>query len=199
MNNIRTLKSELRRRLRTALAGITPERRAAASAQASALLRRQRVWLQAKSVLFYAPLADELDLLPLLEEALAEGRIVALPRYLPDPGIYSAFQIKSFSKDCAPGHFGVFEPGLACPALALKSLDLALVPGVGFDAAGHRLGRGKGYYDRILADVAGTRCGVGFDEQIAPEIPAEAHDIVLNCILTPTQWVETPGPRPAFS
>jgi ribonuclease Y len=54
---------------------------------------------------------------------------------------------------------------------------LALVPGVGFDAAGHRLGRGRGYYDRILAGVAGTRCGVAFDEQLAGPIPAEPHDI----------------------
>ena len=78
----------------------------------------------------------------------------------------------------------------------LNSLDLVLVPGLGFDAAGHRLGRGRGFYDRLLVQIAGTKCGVAFDEQMRPSIPAEQHDILLNCILTPTQWLEISGRPP---
>jgi len=190
------VKKDLRKRLRLRLRDVPPGLRAGASAQARALLARQPVWREAKTVLFYAPLSDEIDLLPMLEQALAEGRTVSLPRFFPETGLYAACQIETFARDCAPGKLGIQEPAARCPVFPLNRLDLALVPGVGFDAAGHRLGRGRGYYDRLLAGVAGTRCGVAFDEQMAEEIPAESHDITLNCIVTPTRWLEIPGPRP---
>jgi 5-formyltetrahydrofolate cyclo-ligase len=197
MNNnsapLKLIKKELRARLRERLRGLTPARREDLSAQARALLSRQRLWQEAGAILFYAALPDELDLRPLLEQALAEGRSVALPRFIPATGLYAACQIEDFSRDCAPGKLGIAEPAARCPAFPLNRLDLALVPGVGFDPAGHRLGRGWGYYDRLLAEAAGKRCGVAFDEQMAEEIPAEAHDIVLNCIITPTRWMEFPG------
>ena len=189
-------KKELRERLRARLRGIPAARRERDSALARALLARQRVWRDAKAVLFYAPLPDEIDVLPLLEQALAEGRTVCLPRFFQEKGGYGACQIENFARDCAPGKFGIAEPAARCPIFPLNRLDLALVPGVGFDAAGHRLGRGRGFYDRILAGVAGARCGVAFDEQLAGQIPAEPHDIALNCIITPTRWMEIPGPRP---
>ena len=76
-----------------------------------------------------------------------------------------------------------------CAPALLNSLDLVLVPGVAFDLHGRRLGRGKGYYDQLLAGVCGTTCGVAFDEQIVREVPLEPHDVLMNCILTPTRWV----------
>ena len=142
---------------------------------------------------------DEIDLLPLLERALAEGKTVALPRFVPETGVYAAGRITDLARDCAPGKLGILEPAARCTPFALKLLDLALVPGVGFDAAGHRLGRGAGYFDRILAQVAGTKCGVAFDQQMVQQIPAEPHDISLNCILTPTQWLEISGSAPLLS
>jgi 5-formyltetrahydrofolate cyclo-ligase len=197
-NQSALLKQGLREQLRARVSEVSAAGRILRSGHARALLARQRVWQEAKSVLFYAPLPDEIDLLPLLHQALDEGKTVALPRFFPENGAYGACQIENFSRDCAPGKFGVREPVPRCAIFPLNRLDLALVPVVGFDAAGHRLGRGKGYYDRILAEVAGTRCGVAFDEQMAEEIPAEPHDMPLNCILTPTRWLEIPGPRPIF-
>ena len=80
-----------------------------------------------------------------------------------------------------------------CARFPLKHLDLALVPGVGFDVTGHRLGRGRGFYDRLLAEFSGIKCGVAFDHQFVAQIPAEKHDVRMNCILTPTRWLEIPG------
>jgi 5-formyltetrahydrofolate cyclo-ligase len=197
---LRVAKRELRKRLRNLLSkrlrGMTEAWRANCSAKVRALLARQQVWWETKVVLFYAALPDEIDLGPLLEQALAEGKAVALPRYTAETGIYEACQIENYARDCAPGKFGIIEPAARCPKFALNRLDLALVPGVGFDAAGHRLGRGKGYYDRLLAHVPGNRCGVAFDEQMTSEIPTEAHDITLDYIITPTQWLEIPGRPP---
>jgi 5-formyltetrahydrofolate cyclo-ligase len=191
-SEIASQKAELRTRLRAVLQGLSPARRAEVSARACALLVRQKVWREARAVLFYAPLPDEIDLLPLLDLALASGKTAALPGFVPDTGVYGAFRIRDFAGDCAPGKFGVAEPSAACAPVALNVLDLALAPGLGFDAAGRRLGRGQGFYDRLLAQVAGTRCGVAFDEQLVGQIPAQPHDINLNCLLTPTQWLEFP-------
>jgi 5-formyltetrahydrofolate cyclo-ligase len=52
------------------------------------------------------------------------------------------------------------------------------------------LGRGKGFYDRLLPGVRGVTCGVAFDEQVFRELPSAPHDVHLSCILTPTRWIE---------
>ncbi len=186
-------KSGLRQQLRARLKLITSEQRLSSSAQACDLLRKQAIWRAAKSVLFYAALRSELDLSPLIPEALAEGKTVALPRYAEETRCYTACQIRDFARDCAPGKFGILEPGENCSALALKQLDLVLVPGVGFDATGCRLGRGQGFYDRLLAQVSGIKCGIAYDEQLVEKIPAESHDVRLNFILTPAQWLPIAG------
>jgi 5-formyltetrahydrofolate cyclo-ligase len=183
-------KAELRRELRLILKKIPEDARQRDSAKAVACLRRQAIWKGAGSVLFYSAIAGELDLSPLIESALQAGKAVLLPRFALETGIYEAVRVLDFKRDCAAGKFGIAEPGPHCAAYPLKSLDLVLAPGLGFDPAGRRLGRGKGYYDRLLAQVSGAKCGVAFDQQIVGEIPAEGHDIRMNFILTPSRWLE---------
>ena len=172
------------------MAVLPPTRCADASAQARARLESQPLWQRARCVLFFAPLPNELDLWPLVEPALAGGKTIALPKFDAATGAYSAAQIRDLEKDIRPGRFGVREPGEHCPAVDLNRLDLLLVPGVAFDPQGWRLGRGKGFYDRLLTRVSGTKCGVAFDEQIITEIPIEPHDVRMDCILTPARWLE---------
>lgn len=186
---LQATKAALRNQVRARLSGLSPERRAADSTAACALLRRQAIWQEAESILFYAPMAAELDVWALLSEALAEGKVAALPRYLPDAGTYAACEVKDAKSDVARGHLGIREPLAKCRRLPLK-LDLILVPGIAFDLCCRRLGRGKGFYDQLLATARGTTCGVGFDEQIVPEVPVEPHDMYLSCILTPTRWLQ---------
>jgi 5-formyltetrahydrofolate cyclo-ligase len=132
----------------------------------------------------------ELDVWPLLLEALADGKTVALPRYDPPTQSYIACRIRNPAEDVAAGYWGIREPNARCAAECVDQSDLILVPGVAFDLQGRRLGRGKGFYDRLLATVRGTTCGIAFDEQIVPDIPVEPHDTRLNCLLTPTRWRE---------
>ncbi len=183
-------KSELREQVRALLRGIRHERRVAASIQACSLLEQQSVWKNAHTIFFYAPLPEELDIWPLLRNSLAAGKTVALPRFDSATNQYAACQIQNFTTDIHPGQFGIREPGDHCVPVPLNRLDLVLVPGVAFDLRGHRLGRGKGFYDQLLALVRGTTCGVAFDEQIVERIPIEPHEVRLNCILTPTRWIE---------
>jgi 5-formyltetrahydrofolate cyclo-ligase len=195
------------------------------SALAREILASQEHWNRAETILGYAPIAGELDVWPLLLEALREGKRVFLPRFVAEKplkrfsetasgstllkqgvnekglveagaqqvgsdGVYVACEIKSAEKDILSGRFGIREPGEWCGEIELNRLDFTLVPGVAFDLQGRRLGRGKGFYDRMLAAVRGTTCGVAFDEQIVEEVPVEPHDTRVNCILTPTRWIE---------
>ncbi len=183
------LKKELRQQLRERK--ITIEERIQFSALACELLRNQPIWQNAKSILFYAPLPNEIDIWPLLSEALAADKLIALPRFDPETNSYFICQIKNAESDLQPGKFGIHEPKESCSPIPLNRLDLVLVPGVGFDPMGGRLGRGRGFYDRLLEEVSGKKCGVAFDEQMVVKVPMEKHDVRLNFILTPTRWLET--------
>jgi len=183
-------KRALRRQVGERLGALTPTARAAAAAGARALLQQQQAWQQARSVLFFAPLPGELDVWPLVREAVAAGKAVALPRFDAATGRYLVCAVRDLERDVAPGHWGIREPGAHCAGEPLKRLDLLLVPGVAFDLHGRRLGRGKGYYDQLLAAVSGRRCGVAYDEQFVEAVPVEPHDIRMDCLLTPTRWRE---------
>jgi 5-formyltetrahydrofolate cyclo-ligase len=186
----RLSKAELRRDLRLVLRNLPDAARKEASEKAGARLCRQEIWEAARSVLFYSSIAGELDLSAVIESALHAGKVVLLPRFVAETGTYEAVQVFDLKRDCAPGKFGISEPGPQFAVYPLKSLDLVLAPGIGFDLDGRRLGRGGGFYDRLLARVAGAKCGVAFDQQIVGEIPAEGHDIRMDFILTPTRWVK---------
>jgi len=183
-------KQELREEIRARLKTLTDVQRSALSSKACALLEKQNVWKNAKSVFFYAPLPEEIDIWPLVRDSLGAGKLVCLPRFDAATNRYVACQIQNLAGDVISGRFGIREPISQCPTIPLSKLDLALVPGVAFDLRCRRLGRGKGFYDRLLADASGVRCGVAFDEQIVAEIPVEPHDVSVDCLLTPTRWLE---------
>ncbi len=187
-NSYLEAKAALRRQLRATALAVSPAERLAASEKICLLVKEQAVWRHARSILFYAPLPGEPDIWPLVTEALSEGKQVTLPRYSRVHDHYEACRIENASGHLATKQFGIREPTAVCPTFPLNLLDLILVPGIGFTLDGHRLGRGKGYYDRLLAEVHGLKCGVAFDWQVTVEIPVEPHDIQLNCILTPTGW-----------
>lgn len=181
-------KSILREQVRARLKTIPLTERAAASAQLCARLAAEKFFADAKTILFFAPLPDEPDIWPLLSAALTEGKTVALPRFDSATQSYAASCVQNLENDIIAGRFGIREPVGSCPQIQLNRLDLALVPGVAFDFAGRRLGRGKGFYDQLLKLVRGTTVGVAFDEQIVSEVPAGPNDIRVNRILTPSRW-----------
>ena len=124
-----------------------------------------------------------------LAEALPEGKIVALPRLDKVNQRYAPRRVQNLRTEITAGHFGIREPAANCLEMPLADFELVLVPGVAFDLHGHRLGRGKGYYDRWLAGYAGTKIGVAFDEQIVEMVSAGKQDVRMNFILTPTRCV----------
>lgn len=186
-------KSDLRQKIRAALHKISPAARSAASAQLFARLTEQSFWKNAATILFFAPLPDELDVWPLLEQFLAAGKICALPFFDSVTQAYSARRVQNLTTDIAIGKFGVREPASGCPEIPLEKFDLILVPGVAFDWNGNRLGRGRGFYDRLLAKTGGLKCGVGYDFQLIGKVPAEPHDAKVNFVVTPGRCLKAAG------
>jgi len=183
-------KASLRSAVREKIKAISPTQREMDSSRARAILEQQSIWQHSHSILFFAPLPDELDIWPSLPVALKAGKQVFLPRFESATKSYAACEVRNPDTDLKVGQFGIREPTETCPGIPLNRLDLILVPGVAFDLHGRRLGRGKGFYDQLLAAVRGKTCGVAFDEQMVNEVPVEPHDVLLNCILTPSHWIE---------
>lgn len=182
-------KAALRKQIREALQRLSPEVRIAESME---LCDRLEPQLQsARTILFFAPLPVEPDVWPLLEKLLPTKKICALPAFNSTAQTYSARQVQNSTTDIVAGKFGIREPSAGCPEISLNALDLILVPGIAFDWRGHRLGRGRGFYDRLLAKANGVKCGVAFDAQMVKVIPAEIHDIRMDFIVTPTRCLRT--------
>jgi len=183
-------KTALRKEIRVVLQKIPTAARLAVSTQIRARLKEQAFWQNATSILFYAPMPDEVDMWPLLAEILAGGKITALPRFDSVSNDYSARRVQNLQTEIGAGQYGIREPKAGCQEIPLERLGLILVPGVAFDLQGHRLGRGRGYYDRLLPEIPGTKCGIAFDEQMVDAVPAGALDVRMDFVLTPTRCVK---------
>lgn len=131
----------------------------------------------------YAALADELPLEPAIERAAAAGKRLLWPR-VGGTGRMT-FGAVDRIESLVEGRYGVREPPASVPAEALGPDALVLVPGVAFDAGGGRLGRGKGLWDRALAEACGAVVfGVGYELQVAESVPREAHDRLVDGLVT---------------
>jgi len=182
-------KAEVRRRIRWEMKRLSAATRATASAQVCSRIQQDRQWREARVVLLYVALRNELDVTPLLRDALSDGRTITIPGYDADRGVYVPRQVRDPGLELEPGVFGVAEPRSGCPVVSPNRLDFVIVPGLAFTLEGRRVGRGKGHYDRLLASVGGVKCGVAFDEQIVEAIPVEPHDVRMDWIVTPTRFV----------
>ena len=178
----------LRQHIRERLDKISPAVRAVESFDLCDRLKAQ--FQSAHTILFFAPLPDELDVWPVLELSLALGTTCGLPFFDAEKKTYGARVLEKLATDIVTGKFGVREPAASCAEMPLDRFDLVLVPGVAFDLPGNRLGRGQGFYDRLLAETSGVKCGVGYDFQLLEKIPAEPHDEKVKFILTPNRCVK---------
>ena len=131
----------------------------------------------------YVSDGTEPDLAPVLQHALQEGITLCLPRFAQD-GSYSIVTVRSL--DFPASHWGIPEPSADAPAASPGVLAEALwlVPGVAFDPACRRLGRGKGVYDRLLARGAGKTIGIFYELQRCAELPCEPTDQPVGRIVT---------------
>lgn len=180
------IKAQWRREMRARLRQVPPAERQAASETVAHWVMGQPVWRKAEVVLLYAALPDELDLSLLLTSALEQGKRVALPAYEASLEAYRLREVREPARDLTVGRFGILEPRPETQEISLKLLDLAVVPGLGFNQAGVRLGRGQGYYDRLLGGRTGCKWGVGYSWQVGLDFPGEPQDVTMTALVTPS-------------
>ncbi|MFD1427049.1 5-formyltetrahydrofolate cyclo-ligase [Kroppenstedtia sanguinis] len=181
-----TEKEALRSCLLSLREGMDPVAARRESAAVCGVLGAEPVYQETHKILFYMPHKGEVDLRPLMELGWREGKQVVLPRSVPRTRELELYRIESF-REVSQGAYGIQEP---VPTdgnwVAPEEVELVMVPGVGFDSAGYRLGYGGGYYDRFFAGPGkgATRIGVAYSFQWMPTVYPEPHDQALHGVVT---------------
>ena len=167
--------------MRAQLARMTPAAAEAASESIRESIPSLPRWQDARVVAAYAVLAGEPDLRPM---SWIGEKTVLLPRV---DGQELVFHAVSDASQLKSGAFGVMEPDAEkCPVADMHDAEIIFVPGLAFTVDGARLGRGRGFYDRLLAALPShiLRVGVCFAPQLVAEIPSEPHDEDVDLVLS---------------
>lgn len=136
----------------------------------------------AAAVALYSPILNEVFTEELFRTARQMGKQVAYPRV---NGGKLEFVVTTGAEELRPGAFNVLEP-TGEETIPFEALEMVVVPGVAFDQYGHRLGYGKGFYDRVLCRKEEGRVLVGlcFELQLVCVLPAEVHDVAMDLLIT---------------
>jgi 5-formyltetrahydrofolate cyclo-ligase len=185
-------KTELRAALLGARGAMPSAEREALSAAICGRAIDLPVFRAAGTVHAYVGVASEVRTLPLLEAAWRAGTRVVCPR-IGTGGRLEGRLVRSV-EDLMAGPRGLREPDPQTTALVpAQEIDLVVVPGVGFDRQGHRLGFGGGYYDRFLSTTGALRLGLAFSLQIVDRIPQGLGDEPVHWIVTERETIECRG------
>ncbi len=181
-------KKALRRTIRERKAEHTAEELAQKSLEAIKKLETHDRFIRAEVVCLYSSLSDEVDTHDLIERYKAEKRIL-LPSI--DNGVIELHEYGT-ADATQMGDFGITE---SCGRVFTDydSIELAVIPGMAFDAEGNRLGRGKGYYDKFLPQIKAHKVGLCFDFQMLDTIPTLPHDIRMDEVIHSASAPATPS------
>ena len=176
-------KSTLRQLMRARKNAFTQQEREQQSHEIMRLLEDHPVFQKAHVVLLYASLPDEVQTMEFIAKWQGRKQIL-LPVVVGD-----VLEVREYAVGASleQGRLGIPEPRLGRVITDLSVIDLAIIPGVAFTMDGKRLGRGKGYYDRLLSHPTfGSvyKLGICYPFQLLPELPTSSHDVFLDEILT---------------
>lgn len=188
-------KKELRQQIKQ-LKSMTPVAvREVEAAMVFKTIKSMPVWQQSQHILCYWSLPDELPTHECVNQWLADGKNIYLPRVKGDDLEIVPYHGPESLDDNNKFHIG--EP--VGDAVSPECLELIIVPAVALDGHRNRLGRGKGYYDRLLSVTDCPTIGVACDFQLVEEVPVESHDHPLDCIVTSDTVVCDEYKQQAFS
>ena len=178
----------MRRELLAVLDGLSESDRRRQENEASALLVRESCWREALWLFAYLPMGREFNIEPLLQEALAGGKQLAMPRIAGKEMLFH--QVPDLAQQWVIHPFGMREPDPLLPGIGPDELTsgevLVLGPGLGFGPDGSRLGYGGGFYDRFLSRLPeGIRtASLAYRQQLIRDIPMTDHDMKVGLILS---------------
>ncbi|MDE6649321.1 MAG: 5-formyltetrahydrofolate cyclo-ligase [Muribaculaceae bacterium] len=171
-------KSEIRRKIKNLRMMLSEIEKATAAEEVFSRLEKTAAFMIADNILMYHSLPDELSTIKFLKKWQGRKRFF-LPR------------VNGVNLDILPyeetrlelGSFHIEEPA-GNDVADVNDIELMIIPAVAFDRKGNRLGRGKGFYDRLLATSKATKIGVGYEFQLLDSLPSEPHDVAMDMIIT---------------
>ena len=177
MTDKKTLRAAIRQRFKTS----TQEERERWSKEICNNLSNHEALTKARILMAFYPMADEVDILPLLASLHSKGVQIVVPEVVNDKEMV----LRNYSPDATmlSGALGTQVPETEI-FNELDKIDAVLVPGMAFDRDGRRLGRGKGFYDRFLAmlPTSAKKIAVCYPFQIVEQVPTEEHDILMDYV-----------------
>ena len=140
---------------------------------------------QASTILFYVSYGNEVYTHDMIKESISKGRHIVVPISDKENRRLILSEFGEWN-NLEPGSYGILEPRKdKMKEIPVGKVDLIIVPGVGFDEKGNRLGHGKGYYDNLLRNsTKALHIGLAFEFQLVDEIPVEDHDMKVDKIVT---------------
>lgn len=171
-------KNEIRRKIKGLKSMLLAKEQEEAAEQVFSFLEKTAAFLMADRILMYHSLPDELSTRKFLDKWHSRKKF-----YLP--------RVNGVNLDILPydesrlelGAFHIEEP-TGDNTVSPEEIELVVVPAVAYDRQGNRLGRGKGFYDRLLATTRATKIGVAYEFQIVDEIPCEPHDVKMDMVIS---------------
>ena len=198
MQSVAASKQDIRRGLRQR-SKISGAEDARCSRAVCSRLRRLKEVTDVPFLAVYAARADEIDLTELILMCQEQKKGVLMPRFESHTACYRMAQVRDIRTDTVPGNYGIPEP-LSHFAPAPDELVAGpnvtwLVPGLAFDELCYRLGRGAGYYDRLLQGNRGFKIGVTHDWRILPRLPHDEHDVRMDLVVSERRNIRCPLSR----
>ena len=173
-------KKTLRKKIREQKRAMTPEMINSASEKLVQMFLKTELYRNARTLYGYLPYNQEVRTVPILAQALADGKRVAVPKVYGDE---MKFIYLTDLTQVAEGYAGIPEPVVDSP-VGDDPTALVLMPGMAFDREGHRIGYGGGFYDKFLAEEPNhPTIALCYDFQIVEDLPTEEFDIPVDCVL----------------
>lgn len=179
-------KKEIRRAVKQAILALSPAERESQEQLLIEKIRRIIAERNPRVVALFAPLSDEVQILPLVEQLPRDCRLL-LPRVEDTADGTPSMEFYDYNASALTvGSYGIMEPQ-GTVVCAVEEIDLMVVPGVAFSADGVRLGRGKGYYDRYIAreGFRAYTIGVCYACQMLGQLPCDEHDRRVDSVIYP--------------
>lgn len=170
---------------------LVPEVRAMRSQQITDLVTH---WIQSEgfnSVMLYLSMRSEVETAGLLERLFHAGKHVCAPVVDTDENRLIPRRIQDAKTALVRHRYGMLEPSPTCPLVPISELQLIIVPGIAFDCKGHRLGYGKGFYDRFLAGCShAIPIGLAYQIQVVEDTFPQVWDVPVKHIFTETDRID---------
>ena len=186
MYEIRKKKNDIREKYKALRQALPADKKALMDKKICDTFLSLATYRYASVLLMYAPKSDEVNIFPIAERALADGKQVAFPRCKPETHDMDYHFITSLDQ-LEKGSYGLLEPNPSLPIFDCSTSTApgaCIVPALVYDKRGYRLGYGKGYYDRYLGGYNGSKVGMIYSDYIIDSLPRGRFDLNVDFIVT---------------